>query len=537
MEENALAVHAWRSKMKAEPNTVYIKRHQFIQCKCQRLSYINEDICANQFPVLIECSFCLEKVLLIGTEIFPKVIPPQDMSNVSAWKVIAPGESKEIELDRKESAVITGIDLTTPDSINSMEGLEAEEIVDRAEPHYNVLAKQLKENLKQGIALVAKMEIALEQFASDMERDMRKSVGQAVVFKKYWRLEYVKDFISEPINSIELSLENQDLANGTRLVFSPNFLAVNFGIPISTSKGMRSELVTPFTRISRSINGAYAEALGLPDEPKLFVHGKKIIGRELSYLWNQIPGIIQDIDSTPQDPSVVINDCSAREWLALRGVRPWAINPIKEILTSDQFNSSEVIFETEILPEFSMPWIKLEKCGRVGVWWNNVVMLRKFGLFCLEQIRGAKLILTCGSKDEVHWKSIDSSLNRKGVTFKDNSVVFECFVNIDDIEEYLSYNVIVLDLCNIPWDRKKLLDNLYSVLYGLFKYNGVLVVLGNDPILDLEGDCSLHIKSHTLAGFEIYDNVDIEIDPKYSAKSYSKLIANLRRFHHKKNNK
>lgn len=517
-----------------EAGTIIVPYNQAVQCtQCSCVSLVKKIIRYGDIPVFIECPSCLQKRLVDGTEVWPKISPSVSLNIDNEWNIIQPGKAKEADDDRKDASVTSGIDITSKDSLDSLSGKTTEQVIDESEPHYNVLAKQLKENLKAGIAIIAQMEVALEKFGADMEADMLKHINQARIFSKYWRQDYFKDFLVEPVNSIRLDLPNEQLALGTRLVLSPTFLAVNFGIPISLSKGMRTELVTPFTRISRGINGAFAEILDLPEELMLYVQGKKILGKLLRNAWKDIPGIIHDVDSTIDDPSVLIDDFRAREWLAVRGVRAWSARPIADIITKDDFNANAHKINEDILPEFAAPWIKLERCGRVGVWWNDVDKLRKFCLFALGQIRGARLIVTCSTKDDLHWRTLDQANTRYSVL--SSLTIFDHFDEDFIINEYLTYNVIVLDLCNIDWGNSVMIESIESIVNTMFHYSGVVIVIGNDPLLDIEGTGSLHISAHTLSGFEVYDNIDVEVNPRYKHSMMSKLIKSLRSFRLKKN--
>jgi hypothetical protein len=165
-----------------------------------------------------------------------------------------------------------------------------------------------------------------------------------------------------------------------------------------------------------------------------------------------------------------------------------------------------------------------------------------------ERISGAKAMLYCSDHDKINWLAVredqvreddasplmlESRLNNIWRSIAHTNLS-EVKLTVEAIDAYTDCQIVVLDLCSLmeqlPDKQELIRFNLEAIADALCKKRGAMIIIGSDPLLDLEYSGSMFTMLHTLvSGYEIYDSADEEINKDFSIVGISRVAFNLRR--------
>lgn len=387
----------------------------------------------------------------------------------------------------------------------------------------NALGKNINTMFSQADTLMAD----IEKFRFQMGNYFMNVWRNSMKYQRYWREEYLTDFLDWPMLSFPVECEDVHCKRHARWVMAPRFFAPSFGIQIPMAGGFGLQLCNQYTRLAFPLEIEEATALQVASTLDLSVIGNKIIGPSLPFCWSKIPGIAEDVDATAHHPSVYIkNNEAARPWLANQGVNPWEKNPIpSENMAFD--TPPELTVDNK---EFVAAWAVLKETGRIGLFHHSLQNSREAAMFLATMLRGVKCFFVNSVEDEFYYKNIRRTLAGR---FQDSSVSKSQYIychNGNDLilEQLQKAAVVVLDMNHGGIDSE--------IVGKLFDYRGVMIVVNTDPMMDYTTDNFLCPRIYGLAGFPVFDSELFPVETnnrtyvanKQNENSYVALIKSMK---------
>jgi hypothetical protein len=284
----------------------------------------------------------------------------------------------------------------------------------------------------------------------------------------------------------------------SRYVISPKFFEPRLGFKVSCNGGMNIELVNQYSRMSFPLEPDEIEELGVPGSLDLKIFGSKITGKSLSLCWRDIPGLSKDSDFSEEFPSVMIrNNYHARSWLADHGVVPWSARE----LTLKDMSISEPYESIKGSPLYKGAFDILMRCGRIGIFWPDAEIMRSFAHACASMIKGITPIFVPGNQDKFQWRET----SKMGYGNASNDFCY--FTNGDNVmwDAFMKTKSCIVDMTG---GLKRPID--IDFLVKLFDYQGILILICRDPVLDFPVDNIYSRAVHALCGYEHFAPSDLE---------------------------
>lgn len=334
---------------------------------------------------------------------------------------------------------------------------------------------------------------------------------------KRWNDAAFLDFLHFPFASIGIECDDSLAAQYTKWVLYPSFFGTELGMPVSRTRGMNIDLVSSYSRLQFPLESNFCEALKVPQPLDLAVKGTKIVGASLPFCWQDIPGTVKDVDHTTEWPSISMRDkAAAKTWLVQHGVRPHSYLPITGQDITD-WESDGDILDSKLLKDM---WLVFKQTGRIGLFWQEKELreARKFAWLMCQKLKGTVVIFVSSKTDKEFYKAMFAQLafdfqnfgstSRFIITTPDEPLVWDAV---------LRTGLIVVDMHRSSGSSGVDLD----ILNNLYAYQGRLIVISNDPIMDIQGENHEASLVYGLAGWVRYTPPDLRHMGGY--KEYSDL--------------
>lgn len=325
----------------------------------------------------------------------------------------------------------------------------------------NIIANILYDGTKHIETLMKSLE--------DLNRAVAVEFGEAFGMAdsvNSWDDNFIKEFIEKPFLVFPVETDDPEIQPYCAYIAAPKFFKQRYGAPMPCSGGFFFELVLPYTRFSNCFVPEWLlKFVHLPPSLELEVVGNKIIGPSLINCWSDIPGIENDDDHTVDHPSIRIHkQYEARTWLARHGVSPWSD------ISFARSDYSSLELEDKITARVLSA---IAKHGRVGLpWWDNLYAMGA-ALQAAAKIHGGKLFISGSDDLTLLWRATTGG---HGLAMRDNSFMWTRYQDIKDLDILSQTSCVFVNYGDgsIPLE----------FMESLYKYNGPLVVLIGNPVLD-----------------------------------------------------
>lgn len=320
----------------------------------------------------------------------------------------------------------------------------------------------------EAVALVNSLSSDYEKLGLSLVEDFGNEWGANNALKEGWNPDKVHGFIRNPFISVHNNSGSRNFNKYSRFILSPSFYdleCMGFKV-VSSVTGLNVRLMTPYSRMAEPIPSWLEKIIEVDPLPKLEIAGQKVIGEELPFYWNEIPGVVEDIDHTDFMPSIKIgtdvnSKINSRKWFVSHGINPF-VNP--GLLSTDKpgipFASPD---EVNL---FENAYDTITKKGRIILCWSNDSQIKRFIGIVDKCLDGYKVYLS----DKEYY-----SKNRNR-TMLSNSLMFM------DIDEALERHDALNEFRMIVVDYRSAIS--VQDLERLHHYNGMLILLISDPIMD-----------------------------------------------------
>ena len=428
-----------------------ICKQTLVNCTtCRKLSRIPSDITPGMLPVVLHCPECQAEEMWTVLPSLPRVEPPKEQVG---YYIVSGVETIEVPMER------------VPEEYDE----EAAAHDARINTFYG-RAEQLSGMLRQMLELTGTLQNDISQFQRNIEDHFKDSLRISSIFGKNYDPGFLQEFIVNPFVSVPVHCTDKLAKEYTRWLISPKFFKPDLGVQLHGTGGFRLELINSYTRLTRPGTNVLWQYLGVPRNMNLEVYGRKIIGSDLRFTNNDIPGIDNDVDHCPEWPSVVIEDSlSARSWLAAHGILGWQKIPM---VKDDVYNVNHDMFASH--PFMQAAWKRFRSCSRFGIFWPRMIDARKFSAYASSLIKGIKLVIIGNQDYKVFWQD---EIKYGG------HVMTGSYVYAANKEE-VGVDVMNKEATCVIVDVSSGVDP--GRLEALYDYKGKLLVVGSDPLMDCE---------------------------------------------------
>lgn len=452
--------------MSSEKNLSYPKGY-LVRCDhCLNYSRLPEEISINQFPLLLTCPRCNAAKYLNPATRFPKIPPLPDIRDIFTISLPKSDDEK---------------------TLSSTEQSETEIEV----PCFYETARELGKLTVQLFEKLGELGQGIRNFEQEIGQHFLQLHEQSLCFEQAWKPKYLEQFINFPFLTVPIACEDELATHYAAWVIAPRFYNPNFGIPVESNGGFRLRLLNQYARMSYYLPSWFCKAVSMPESLELEVKGRKIIGASLSLCWKDIPGLIPDRDFSEEMVSVYMrHPLEARQWLAQHGVNPWTAQSLRP----EELNVRSVEENIFDQADFTEAWTKLAQYGHMGLWWDDELQARRFATLVAKMMKGTTSVFIEGDKQRAAWQGLyatfyDAVTHHSDMIFLHNEDVFEW-------ENLLRCRSIIVDLYG---------DIDTTILEKLYQYEGHLLLLGRDPLMDFQTS-NIHASLiHGLAGYSLYD--------------------------------
>lgn len=453
-------------------------------------------------PCVVECPKCRHRQEWKSVPILPKLPPTADLPNYRVYEGITLNEINSILLKQeqeKESKQEAREDtpkiseVTTPQT--------------NSNPlPFATLADGLGTLVKDLFQQSEFMQSEIEKFKNQIGGFFKSQWKYAEQFRSQWIEMYLQEFMNFPFVGIPIDCDDQLASKYARLILTPKFFDTGLGIKAAGRGGFRLELMNQYTRMNLDFPVEIAQELEIPPSLDLRVLGNKILGGSVQFCWKDIPGTVEDHDSSESLRSICFsNPAVARLWLAKHGVRPFAPNPVLENNLNFRQVDDTIIHSPSYLPA----WKLFVKTGRIGIFWEAAMAARRFAVLVGLALIGTTPVFVVGDHERAAWTGLYTNFGMEGSTVMANKLVY--FKNGDHVvwDSVLKSKSVIVDLhCSHEGESGKEID--VTVLEKLMSYEGRVVLIGPDPFLDFNRENDRAALVHALAPWQIYEPAEWE---------------------------
>ncbi len=280
----------------------------------------------------------------------------------------------------------------------------------------------------------------------------------------------LQHFLRAPVCALPVSLGKDETEDYYRLIILPQYIQRRVGIPLCSYGGFYVQLMTPYTYhcfprwnwMMKSTNQRVA--------PKINVFGDMIRGQDLLYLRDPIPGTYLAEASIPSDRVLMIEDQElARKWLSAHACKPWGRVPKQHGVAHGNVNS--MLTDRK---DWASPWRRFCEQGRLACFWPSHRVMVEFARRAALSINGVTLVIAGHERTKEFWRLpvADRMAHTKQIR------VYETF-ELDFPKCLETAAVVVID----AWDGFPM-----EIAKHLWNYRGRLIILAQDPLLDILDD-------------------------------------------------
>jgi hypothetical protein len=452
--------------MSSDKDTTYPKNF-LVRCDhCLSYSRLPEEISVNQFPLILSCPRCNNAKYLNPATRFPKIPPLPDIRDIFTISLPKADDEK---------------------SLATSEYIESEVEV----PCFYATAQELGKLTVKLFEKLGELGQGIRNFEQEVGQQFLQLHEQSQGFAQAWQPAHLESFLNFPFISVPIPCEDELAEHYAAWIISPRFYNPLFGIPIESKGGFRLRLVNQYTRMSYYFPSWFCKELDFPESLELEVRGRKILGNSLSFCWKDIPGLIQDRDFSEEMVSVYMrNPLESRQWLAQHGISPWTAQSLRP----EELNIRSVEENVFDQADFTEAWTKFAQYGHMGLWWDDEIQARRFATLVAKMMKGTTPVFIEGDKQRAAWQGLyttmyDTVSHHSEMIFLHNADYFEW-------DALLKCKSIIVDLYG---------DLDTTTIEKLYQYEGHLLLLGRDPLMDFQTS-NIHASLvHGLAGYSLYD--------------------------------
>jgi len=470
------------------------KKNMVLQClHCQQYLRLPIDVSSGNFPIRLTCLECKGTLELpSGNVLLPKVPPDKNPSlcwgiELNFDKVVGAELAKVAGEEIKRDPYLSGLQQFATDQEGKLDDATA------PTPFYDD-ATQLGKLVAKLFTKVGRLHQSIEKFTDLMGGYFQEKWQWASRFSKQWDRAYLQEFLDMPCMALQCPCEDELAKAYSRWLFAPKFFVPFLGFHIEHNAGMQLELVNQYSRLYFPVESELAKAFGIPEPLDLKVKGNKVIGASLPYCWKEMPGLGKDVDCTEDWPSVYMkNAAQVRVWLAKHGVVPWEPRAI----TPESLHIREAYESIDDHPLLRKSWEVFTVNGRVGLFWKDVMLARRFAMLSGSMIKGIKAVFIPSHADKVAYDSLYTSFLNTGEG-RLNVQEFIYFRNGDNViwQSVMRAKMVIVD-CTRHIDA--------LVLEKLLEYEGKVVLICDNPLQDFAEENISAALVHALSGYGVFE--------------------------------
>lgn len=420
---------------------------KFVCPACNRLQLFERSVPEEALPIAIRCSTpeCGYQLTYAKDEtkpVFPKIDP---MNRVHGNWVVEIQQSKEKDYWKPIGGQYS----------------------------FRERCNMIATHLAGGLQIIETLHSELRRLADMMTQQFQTEWGMHVGFLRMWNPGRVENWVKQPFVAFPINCEDKFLNDRTRLFIHPNFFVPRLGFPLKSYGGFNAQLITPYLLIEFPLETWMRNLLNILPIPDLRVVGDRLVGRDLIHCWRDIPGTVPDIDHNDDAPLLkIIDSLKARTWLARLGVCPWRIGQLTE---EHAFKALSTYFQSDTPKKFQVDTFhQFKEHGRLALFCEQPSDAWELALTIGSFMYGQKLVLV----SSLEYKDNYTALVRESNYVKANTSFHWKSVKDGDIDdlpwEQISYVVIGYDDEFPP-----------EVLEKLYRYNGRLIVISQNPLMDM----------------------------------------------------
>lgn len=473
---------------------ITIRRGQIMKCaKCSFPSRFPVSLSESDLPVEFFCRKCNQEYKWDKLPILPKVEPTpnlpdfcfvnnHDEQQVTTLTPLEPGEISTGKLEIQPAK--------SPEESHPIPTSLGTPI-----PFWK-RAKGIGVLVSQLVTESEELEFEINQFRGQMQRHFVDQSQYARRYSEQWSSGYLREFLDFPFISLSIPCETELSGHYSRWIISPKFFDPSLGFKIQGGHGgFRLEIVNQYSRMNFPMDENIVKKLGVPETLDLEVKGNKIVGSSLQFCYEDIPGLAKDSDFSSEWASVyMLRPALSRRWLANHGIIPWDLFPLEKKDITEHNRLDEIIRNRELLEAFRI----FKQTGHLGIFWQDSMKARQSAIELASMVRGTKAVFTTDKKSRMIWDSLYHGHVRKGES-RANELLF-----FDNRSEVLWPSVMNLKMIII--DAYDTIDA--ERLERLLTYQGRLLVLADNPLLDYN-EINMRAGSlHALAGWEVFDKFE-----------------------------
>lgn len=451
-----------------------------VRCdNCGNHSRLPVTITTENVPCHIACNKCGAHKLCTKQTKFPKITPLPNLDQ--AIISYPPASDSPEELEREHLHAIESVNVDDPVS-------------------FYFYAERLGELTKQMFADLGSLNQHLKAFEVQVAEHFESLHKESSSFRFYWKPQHLFEFLKQPFLSLPILCEDELASKYAYWLVSPKFYDTSVGLPIKASGGFRLRLINQYLRMMEPLDKEFCSSLGWPETLDLEVKGRKIIGSSLPFCWKDIPGLLEDHDSTEEWVSVYMSrPLLARQWLAQHGVVPWEAKPIR----AEELHVRKIDETMFTRFSFGKAWTQYMQCGRLGIFWTDSIEARRFATLVAMTSKGITPVFVEDFKQKMMWNGLYTEMfadANRGPT-KNTEMIF--FENGSPLVWDTAKNckLIIVDLYG---------DIDTEILEKLMAYEGHLLLIGYDPLMDFQTSNVQASLVHALCGFININRDDME---------------------------
>lgn len=473
-----------------------VAKNTVVKCaSCHGYYRMPAPVVSGMLPVTVICPVCLKKEVWKFIPVLPKMAMDCHVYATLLGKEELQEAAKEEGEEEKEPP------LKLPLATSSQTKLP-----------FSEFQRELQRRMAATLATVKDLRIALAELAHQFTLDCRQEL-EVLYDLRCWDEMLCEFFFRHPFCVLPFPCRSDGQSQYARYILAPRFFIAPWYYRVSLDSvpaevagipagGMNLGVVNIYS-LANGIPIGIKKVLALPKLPQLAVYGRKIVGADLPWLWQEIPGVTTDHDHTAESPSIVIGiDGKARLWLAQHGIRAWSDSPIAK----EECNNRH-LFQTFFQDNPSLAvWDDFIAHGRLILFCQCSAKIRSTAMAIAYLLRGIKGVF-CASQDQKEaWRKsyISHSMDITNVIF----CLSDDYENMD----------VKIHACSAIFVDASLIDeSILALLRRLLKYDGHVFIITEDPLMDFDEDDEIAALVHAVGGFT-HQMPALDKDEKYFSR-------------------
>lgn len=349
---------------------------------------------------------------------------------------------------------------------------------------YPYLAKLLEQKMAETLRTIKEIRKAFaklgEQYIKDCSEELQAKYGLEDFNGAEAEL-----FFRHPYCGMTYPCDNDQQGNFARFVLAPKFYNMPYSYTVTPDApelpcgSFQVGITNVYLGLTGGMPTLTEKLLHWPERLSLRVADNKVVGVDLGWVWQDIPGVTPDADHTETTPSLLITKpAETLPWLMQHGVNPYGT----ATLFDERYAPDRLLKESVATggTEFGRIWVAFLKTGRLGLFCRNTKLAREQGGRVLQAFRGGKIVIMDSQEQATEWRVGMAPHAAQEDAARYNPL----FIVPDKLADVLDSTLDAVDCIGL--DVACISQELLAFLPRLYGRRCCIVAVGDSPLFDFD---------------------------------------------------